>query len=258
MNYLSDIETKEFLSVQRQTFVFEDIIGEMYTHYVPSKATLIDGGANVGRHTVPMAEHIGPDGKVFAYEPVPKTAARLRETLEDKGLDNVDLRVAALGDTRTTTTFTWVESLPTRSSIVDPNQLPDGARVSKIDVDVVTLDEEVGAEEGEIAFIKLDLEGGEYHCLVGGRGLIGRSRPIIVLENGRQASAERFGYSKEQFFEFFESVGYTLLDLSGRPFGMDQWQTPGVPYYSVACPSKESCADIQAFLIAKARNAIGQ
>lgn len=48
----------------------------------------------------------------------------------------------------------------------------------------------------EVGFIKLDLEGGELDTLRGSRGTLESNLTLVVFENGRQASADLYGYDK--------------------------------------------------------------
>jgi FkbM family methyltransferase len=66
-------------------------------------ATLVPGdvywdiGASVGLYTTLMARGVGPAGQVVAYEPEPRSNARLRENVSRNGLDNVRVFDLALG-----------------------------------------------------------------------------------------------------------------------------------------------------------------
>lgn len=57
--------------------------------------------------------------------------------------------------------------------------------------------------------IHLDIEGAEYSALQGAMETIKRSKPVIVVEWDRSTMSE-FGYSPEEFDNFFTSNNYVL------------------------------------------------
>jgi hypothetical protein len=85
-----------------------------------------------------------------------------------------------------------------------------------------------------IRFIKMDLEGGEYHALRGGVSMIRAKRPFIVFENGREKSATLYGYKRADWFDLFASLGYCVFDLFGAPFRPEDWNTAGIPWNFLA------------------------
>jgi FkbM family methyltransferase len=58
----------------------------------------VDVGANVGTYAMPLARHVGANGKVIAVEPHPITHARLAFNREASGFTQVILIAAAAGD----------------------------------------------------------------------------------------------------------------------------------------------------------------
>ena len=68
--------------------MFERITQSFYTNIVRAGDTVIDGGAHTGRHTIPLARVVGPDGMVIAFEPLAKVAETLRSLLARFGFDS--------------------------------------------------------------------------------------------------------------------------------------------------------------------------
>src|SRR4026208_969393 len=60
--------------------------------------TALDVGANMGMVTLLMSSLAGASGRVFAFEPNPMEAARIRDIMELNNLKNVQLHPLALGD----------------------------------------------------------------------------------------------------------------------------------------------------------------
>jgi hypothetical protein len=102
--------------------------------------------------------------------------------------------------------------------------------IELIDAESTTIDLLSEFELAGWRFCKLDLEGGEFFALRGARKSLARYHPMIVFENGLSAPAQVYGYSKEDFFAFFEGIGYRLYDLFGRPFTTAEWGLPNIPW----------------------------
>ena len=58
-----------------------------------------DVGANVGLYTLPSARAVGPTGRVYAFEPMPRNLGLLRRHLAMNRLSNVEIYDVAVGDT---------------------------------------------------------------------------------------------------------------------------------------------------------------
>jgi FkbM family methyltransferase len=67
--------------------------------HTPSGGVFVDVGANAGTYALPLARHVGPDGRVVAVEPHPVMVARLAFNQAASGSGNVVLVAAAAGDT---------------------------------------------------------------------------------------------------------------------------------------------------------------
>jgi len=60
--------------------------------------TVLDVGANVGQYAALLAAMVGPEGRVLAFEPVPRTFCILGSVVAGLGLSNVDTVQLALAD----------------------------------------------------------------------------------------------------------------------------------------------------------------
>lgn len=63
----------------------------------PAGGVFVDVGANVGTYAMPLARHVGADGRVIAIEPHPVTHGRLAFNRLASGFAQVSLVVAAAG-----------------------------------------------------------------------------------------------------------------------------------------------------------------
>lgn len=61
---------------------------------------VLDAGCGPGRLTIPVAEHVGPDGHVVALDLQPEMLARVSRRVAEQGLTNVTTMCAGLGQGR--------------------------------------------------------------------------------------------------------------------------------------------------------------
>lgn len=166
---------------------------------------VVDVGANLGCYTLPLAERVGPHGKVLAFEPFRWMQQLVTANVALNGLTNVWVLPVGLG--RETTRFN-----------AQPPQLqffssPGGVKLQGQQeglkqeetlqlynwdsppeiVTTVRLDEVVAQSPNvallgppiidDIRLIKIDVEGMEKEVIEGARATIMRFRPIIWSEN---------------------------------------------------------------------------
>jgi hypothetical protein len=131
-------------------------------------------------------------------------------------------------------TFTS-QAIPTYSSLQQRDLAPGlETGIETLEVPLAKLDDILLGRHQRVRFIRMDLEGGEYHAIRGGFSVIRQDRPFIVFENGRESAARLYGYGRHDWFELFSSLRFSVFDLLGRPFGIADWEADGVPWYFMA------------------------
>jgi FkbM family methyltransferase len=199
-------------------------------------------GVDVGAHAGVILRAMvaaAPHGRHYAFEPLPHLAAQLQA-------DFPQLRIYpyAVGDTATTTTFLHVVNDPGYSGLRRRDYDRPDPLLEEIPVTVVRLDDVIPTTEA-VAFIKLDIEGGEYHALRGARATIRRSRPVIVFEAARRSTG-CYGVTAGDLFHLItQELGYQLWTLAGwlhdrPPYTRAVWEAhwlSGEEYYFVAAPA---------------------
>jgi FkbM family methyltransferase len=140
---------------------------------------VIDCGANQGIYSCAFAALVGPKGRVLAFEPQPYAVEALRNNLALNGFRQVTVEQAAVSD-REGDAALDLSCGSTPASIVH-----DLGRTKVMRVRTTSL-ATAGAALDRLNLIKMDIEGAEYDALMGGKSLIDRFRPHIVLESGRR------------------------------------------------------------------------
>jgi FkbM family methyltransferase len=156
--------------------------------YVSPGDNVYDIGANIGYVSLMLAKQVGPEGGVFAFEPIPETFAMLRRNIVLNKLDNVTLLNVAASATSGVTAMRTIENL-SMSSLVWHR---DDTGAVQVRIETVAIDNLI--ESGELPapkFVKIDVEGAEGLVLQGMARTIASTKPVIFLECsdiGRQAS----------------------------------------------------------------------
>jgi len=152
--------------------------------------TYVDVGANIGLYVVTAAKHVGPAGRVIAFEPSPRMQGFLGDNIAMNGQKNqVSVRPVAVG----AASGRAVLGVPRNAAgvaalgLTNLDDFPVGVVIDEIDVPVVCLDDDL-ATAGSVSVLKIDVEGGEGNVLVGMRRLIAERRvQTIVLEVNQRA-----------------------------------------------------------------------
>jgi FkbM family methyltransferase len=139
-------------------------------------AVIIDGGANAGFFTIPVANRIRDRGqKIFSFEPQLMLYRALSGSLALNDINCCELFYAGLGEQSGIAMVPVIDySTPQDFGRVQISQDGDGTPV-----EIVTID---GLELHRLDFIKLDVEGYECAALTGGVETIQQHRPYIWVE----------------------------------------------------------------------------
>jgi FkbM family methyltransferase len=163
--------------------------------------TVVEAGANIGAHTVPLARACAP-GLLYAFEPQLPVLGLLCDNLNANAINNVRPIPAACGaevgearvpplDYAATVNFGGVSL----KACGEPGQL---VRVQPVD----------GLNLSACGLLKIDVEGFEVEVIRGATETIRRCRPIIYVENDRVEH-------QQALISDISSLGYRLY-----------WHTP--------------------------------
>lgn len=168
--------------------VFRQILRE--GHYV------VEAGANIGAHTVAMAQIIGDYGKLFAFEPQRRVFQTLNGNVAINSLRNVFCFQKALAKERGSIL------VPILNTEVPNNfgALALGSWEYGEEVDVVTID---SLDLPACRLIKVDVEGMELDVLKGAENTISKYKPVLYVEIDQEDK-------KQSLLEYVDSLGYYM------------------------------------------------
>jgi FkbM family methyltransferase len=172
--------------------------------------TVVDIGANEGLYTLFAGRRIGPSGRLIAVEPSSRERAILQANLARNRLRNVTVVPHALADTLGKAELKIASKEHSGHNTLGHLVYKDDAVVDCEEVVVETFDglvERLGLTRVDV--VKIDVEGAELRLLSGGRNLLSRQRPILLIEANDEA-LKRQGASTEALVDLLFSLGYEI------------------------------------------------
>jgi FkbM family methyltransferase len=153
-----------------------------YKEFIKTDYTIIDGGANLGFHSVQFAK-LANKGTVYCFEPQPLIFNVLSTNALINGCSDIIKQFRlGLGDR----IDQQLKMTPLKGQIFSEHCVNYGGRgltegkEGEEDVQLTTIDS-LGLTK--LDFIKLDVQGFELHTLKGGEVTIKTNQPLMLIEN---------------------------------------------------------------------------
>lgn len=186
--------------------------------------TCFDIGAGYGMYTFPLADLVGPAGRVYAFEPLPVPHRILSALRRRSRLSQVIIRRAALGPVSGDhdLVLPYRFGLPIhgwahlRSGQVRPGRRISFSTTRILPTPVLTVDDVCRQQEVErVAFLKIDVEGFEPAVLAGAGEVLARDRPLLLLEI-EDRHLDKYGRTAAEVTDSLRRLGYTMLAWRDR------------------------------------------
>jgi FkbM family methyltransferase len=178
-----------------------------------------DVGAHCGYYSLLAADAATA---IYAFEPIGVTYSLLSRNISQNSLVNVHAYRVALGNRSGEVAMAKYNASGNNSLIP---RTPGDARAENLvlrgfeTVRVVLLDDIVGSWNlPPPNVLKLDTEGSELPILQGGRRLLARSHPVIIMEHN-EAYARDFGYTLDDVCDELAQHGYSMFGLRDAEAG---------------------------------------
>jgi len=181
-------------------------------------SVVLDIGANIGAHTLPLARSIGPTGKVYAFEPTDYAIGKLRRNLQlnpaiGSRAITIQAKLGRKGDQSSSGEIysSWKVG---GNEPRHPKHL--GIAQSTTGAINLSLDDYCRTNHiSRVDLVKLDVDGFESEVIAGGMDILRRDRPVICMELAPYVLEER-GSSLEELLSLLTSCGYKLGSLTGE------------------------------------------
>jgi len=173
----------------------------------------LDAGANMGLYSLFASKKVGKTGLVIAIEPSKREFDRLESNVEANRMKNVRMIHAALSNSKgeadllvasddhaghnTLGNFAYegiILKQKERTKVKTIDEISSDLKLSKLDV------------------IKMDIEGSEYHALLGAENTLKRFKPFLMIELFDE-SLKKQGSDGNMILQFLASLGYFIYEF---------------------------------------------
>lgn len=218
-----------------QNLKYDRLTKKIIKQNILLESNCIDIGCHKGE-ILEMVLTQAPKGRHFAFEPLPTYYKELVNNFENKAT----IFPYALADESGETVFHFVKNAPAYSGIQKRKYAVQEPDIEKINVEVKRLDEVI-PDNIKIDFIKIDVEGGEFDVLKGGKNILAKYHPLLIFEFGKGAS-DFYNVKPIELFEFLTNLNYSIYTLDcfvnqGTPFNKGTFEKAydkNKEYYFVA------------------------
>jgi FkbM family methyltransferase len=207
---------------------FEPNTIKTYKKYLGLGFVVLDIGANIGAHTLPLASMVGTSGKVIAFEPTDYAFEKLQinlslnELLSSRVTPIQALLVANTSKARP-------DAIPSSWSLDKGGQkdgnihpIHKGTFNSLKGAVSIRLDDWFQRNPvGRIDFIKMDVDGFEIDVLEGAAQTLRTHRPVIVMELAPYIFKEK-GRKFSELVNLLKKHRYSCSTFSGDPLALNE------------------------------------
>jgi len=188
--------------------VYEPHMRAFYESHLKPGMTFVDVGANVGMFTALAAKLVGELGRVIAFEPNSENCRLILMSARLNGFNNVKLIPIALHHVVGYALFT--SAIGTNGGFL-PSVDASLSNPTCTVVPTMKLDDLI---DGDVDFIKMDVEGAEGLVIKGAVRTIERCRPVITTEVSAEMLPRVSGVRLGDYLAWFDSMGYesSLID----------------------------------------------
>ena len=182
--------------------------------------TFIDVGANIGWFTILAAHKVGPNGRVYAFEPRSDRYERLVRSVVENGFEaRCIVEKIGLGSAETELDLGWIpeEHNPGHSFLMTAAQIEGSEWIET--VRVAPLDS-YGIDQ-TIKVMKIDVEGAEPGVIEGARALIARDHPVLLLEIFPRWLSAVSKTTADIFLDDIRNLGYRIHRLTTFGLGRE-------------------------------------
>jgi FkbM family methyltransferase len=182
--------------------------------FVHPGQVVLDLGANIGWFTLLFARHVGPAGRVIAFEPGQLASALLAANVMINGYgDRVTIERKAVGEAEGVLNIYVCPTGESDNRVGAALEFPNEQRKA-MPIEVVRLDDYLRRHNiDSVDYIKLDIQGSEAAALRGLAATLRANSEVKVHMEFSCGWVEQSGNSPEDLLHMLQSLGFVFHDL---------------------------------------------
>ena len=213
---------------------FSELEAQLFSGLIKPGMLVVEVGANIGAHTMHLAQLVGENGGVVAFEPQRVIYQMLCANLALNGIENTDAKCLAVGAEPGEIVVPRVDYRSAGNFGGISLGAGDGDVVEMIALDNLLLP--------ACHMIKIDVEGMEKSVLDGARQTIARFRPYLYVEDDRR---DKHAELIATLFDLDYRMWWHLpwLFNPGNFAGDSENIFPGIASFNLICLPRETAPD---------------
>jgi len=201
--------------------IHEEITTDLFKKIIRKGDVVLDIGANIGYFTLLSAHLVGPEGRVFCFEPEPRNFGYLTKNIHLNNYYHVTAFNNAVSDKKERIKLylcpydTGHHTIKQYDGIRDYNPDFKSGREEFVEIETLRLDDTFHDRLGSINVIKMDVEGAEMLALNGMEKLIQSSQDLIMFFEYFPILVRKMGHDPEKLLEkIFTTLGFQVYIIA--------------------------------------------
>ena len=195
---------------------------EIFESLLKPGIRVVDIGANLGYYTLIAARIVGPEGRVYAFEPEEENFNLLTLAVEKSGYKNIKLFKKAVTERSGRGTLFFSEEHRGDHRIFD-----NGENRKRVAIETASLDEAM-AHEGKIDVIKIDIEGAEPEVLGGMKKILADNKDIKIMSEFYPEGISEAGTAPLDFLKQWHELGFEISLIDGKARRLRRFSPEGL------------------------------
>lgn len=185
---------------------FNELETGVFKQYVRKGMTVVDIGAHVGHSTVILANLVGNEGKVYAFEGNPVDHALLKKNMEINNFQNTVIEKKIVSEKAKKLDLKCKDIKFIHRSC-DPHE-----DSKTTELEFITLNNYF--KKKKVDFLKMDIWGGEIKALKGMLEMLKRNKNIVLATEFWPNNIEVAGQNPDEYLDILENLGFKFSRIN--------------------------------------------
>lgn len=180
------------------------------TSYVKPGQVALDIGANVGLYTLLLSRQVGPSGRVFAFEPGPKSYSLLIRNISVNGYAQATAANVAVSDSNGTIDLFVCRTGESDNRVA--GTLMSTEERDRMSIQSITIDDYLAGQGVQaVDFVKMDIQGAEPLALRGMEQTLRRSPNVRMIMEYSPGAMHFTDVTAGEVLARFEAMGFAIF-----------------------------------------------
>ena len=189
---------------------YERCVGSLLLSLAVPGTSVVDVGANIGLHSIPLSRRVGASGQVVAFEPDPQNHDILVRNIRSNNITNISTYKVGLSSEASTALLYQSSINRGGLSLHKENVVHNGEELKPVKIKLMIADEYLRNISPAISLIKIDVEGAEPMVIRGMRDTLRRHTDASIVFEFCPQYIENFGIKPLEFLHDLNVEGFDI------------------------------------------------